>query len=375
MGSGRVFAFVENLAHSLVGACLGRAGLAEKVPGGTLALVAIANIPDIDVVSSFWGELFYLKYHRGITHSIIGSLAISAACAVLLWAFGRWRSHPARFLEVFISVMIVAATHPLLDFTNSYGLRPFLPFSASWYYGDLVFIVDPYLWLILGAGVFLTAKRKRLMRSIWLLAVAGASTLVFWAGWALGQWGMIAVWVGAIALALVLKSRRTVWPGRAAAASLALMCAYWGFLAVMHWHTLNNVYPQIQARYPGIRRDTVAVTPRAATPLQWDVFFQDDETLYYGKASSFHGVNPQFAAISRNAGHPSAQAAAHSCPGAVFAEFARYEVFEVDEVEGSAVVKIKDARFVLPSGERGFGTLTIRLDAVDKIPCPGKARD
>lgn len=368
----RVFAFVENLAHSLVGGCLGRAGLAEKVPGGTLALVVVANIADVDVVSGYWGQLFYLKYHRGITHSIIGGLVISAACAVLLWAIGRLRSHPARFGEVFLAVMTVAATHPLLDFTNSYGLRPFLPFSGAWYYGDLVYIVDPYLWLILGAGLFLTARRNRLLEGVWLLGAIVTSALVIWATVVLRQWGMAFVWIGGIALVLSLKRRRAIWSRRAAVASLAVMCAYWSFLGIMRWYTMENIYPQIQARYPAISRQDVAATPRAATPFEWDIFFEDSDKVYYAKASSFSGVNPGFVEVSRNAEDPAARAAARSCPGAVFAEFARYEFFEVKRSNTGAVVKIKDGRFVLPNGDRGFGTFTIRLDAADQIPCPGR---
>ena len=34
------------------------------------------------------------------------------------------------------------ATHPILDYANNYGLRPFLPFDGAWYYGDVLFIFD-----------------------------------------------------------------------------------------------------------------------------------------------------------------------------------------------------------------------------------------
>ena len=44
-----------------------------------------------------------------------------------------------------LASFIVSATHPLLDWTNNYGIRFFLPWSQKWSYGDLVFIVDPYL--------------------------------------------------------------------------------------------------------------------------------------------------------------------------------------------------------------------------------------
>src|SRR5207247_4968018 len=45
--------------------------------------------------------------------------------------------------------------HLAFDSLNNYGVRPFLPFSSRWLYGDLVFIVDPWFWLLLGAGLHL----------------------------------------------------------------------------------------------------------------------------------------------------------------------------------------------------------------------------
>jgi inner membrane protein len=50
-------------------------------------------------------------------------------------------------------------SHVLLDFLNNYGVRLLMPFSGRWFYGDALFIIDPWLWLTLGAGVLL-ARRK-----------------------------------------------------------------------------------------------------------------------------------------------------------------------------------------------------------------------
>ena len=39
-------------------------------------------------------------------------------------------------------------SHLLLDFTNAYGVRPFLPFSGRWYAWDIMFIFDPLLLVL-----------------------------------------------------------------------------------------------------------------------------------------------------------------------------------------------------------------------------------
>src|SRR5258708_24990923 len=64
-----------------------------------------------------------------------------------------------------------------MDWTNNYGVRPLLPWNGKWFYGDLVFIVDPYLILILGGAAFLLTSNRRWKIVIWSL-VALVFTLI-----------------------------------------------------------------------------------------------------------------------------------------------------------------------------------------------------
>ena len=50
-------------------------------------------------------------------------------------------------------------SHPALDTLNTYGVRWLMPFSGRWFYGDTLFIVDPWVWLALGLGVLLSRLR------------------------------------------------------------------------------------------------------------------------------------------------------------------------------------------------------------------------
>jgi hypothetical protein len=56
------------------------------------------------------------------------------------------------------------ATHPALDYLNPYGVRPYLPFNDTWYYGDFLFIIDPYLDLTLLLGIVIGGLRPNLRR-------------------------------------------------------------------------------------------------------------------------------------------------------------------------------------------------------------------
>ena len=64
-------------------------------------------------------------------------------------------------MGLLVASLIATATHPIMDWTNNYGVRFLLPWNPRWFYGDFVFIIDPFIWIVLGGAAFvLTAKTK-----------------------------------------------------------------------------------------------------------------------------------------------------------------------------------------------------------------------
>ena len=53
--------------------------------------------------------------------------------------------------------LLAALSHLLLDYTTAYGIRLFEPFNYRWYSWDIVYILDPLIWLALIAGLVLPA--------------------------------------------------------------------------------------------------------------------------------------------------------------------------------------------------------------------------
>ena len=124
---------MDNLTHSLIGLAVAKAGLERLSPGATAACVLAANAPDIDILAVLGGRWFYLHNHRGITHSILGTLILALFIPCLFYGvdrlIARIRKRPpgVRFPGLLVASLIASATHPLMDWTNNYGVRPLLP--------------------------------------------------------------------------------------------------------------------------------------------------------------------------------------------------------------------------------------------------------
>jgi len=158
------------------------------------ALLIGANLPDVDVVSYAWGETAALSFRRGWTHGVL-ALAVWPLLltgGLILW--DRWRSRspavarpPLRPWALLGIAGLAVLSHPLLDTLNVYGVRWLAPFSDRWYYGDTLFIVDPWLWLILGVGAWLGARQHRCDAAApgrpALLALAVSTGYILAMGW------------------------------------------------------------------------------------------------------------------------------------------------------------------------------------------------
>lgn len=154
---------MDNLCHTLVGAAIGEAGLKDRVRHGNAVLMVAANLPDIDVLA-FASGVPAVAIRRGWTHGVLSWIVLPIFFAGLLLAIERLRSNAgprSRFSSLLLLSYIGVVVHVLMDWLNTYGVRLLMPFSPRWFYGDAVFVVDVWLWLILGLGVWLSRRYGR----------------------------------------------------------------------------------------------------------------------------------------------------------------------------------------------------------------------
>jgi inner membrane protein len=360
---------VENVCHTLAGGVLARAGFDRLSPLATATMLVASNLPDVDVAVTAWGDLAYLEHHRGVTHAMLGLALEAPLLAGLVCAWDRLVRRrrrpdvaPARFLPLLLVSAVGLVGHTLLDFTNAYGVKPWLPFDATWYYGDLVFIVDPWLWLLLGGALLLGSARRARTNVSWAVLFAAMATAVVSSATmppgVSGGRGAVGAW---LALLAALWAARATWRtvDRTALARSALvgLAAYWALLGAAHALALCEV-----ERVAGDGRPNVV--PTLMRPDRWTAFVLTPEEIRTG-AVRIGGDPVRLRSIPRRLDDPAVVAASDTCPGAVAIAFGRFLFADVRSREdGGRTVRFQDARFgAVPAGATSFATVDVELDS------------
>lgn len=320
---------MDNITHTLTALALSHAGLNRTTRFATLALVAGANLPDVDAVTWLDSTTTYLKYHRGLTHSIPGATVLSALLAAVIFLVGKKRPPAkagpllnARWL--FFAAGLGAASHLLLDFTNAYGVKLLAPFTDRWYAWDIMFIFDvPLLAVMLGA-------------------YGGVALL-----------RMVTEEVGA---------RKTDFR-RAAIVALAALPALWLVRDFAHRRAVtwldSHLYEQEAPR-------RVGAFPTPLSPFQWIGVAETDAAYHVIElhAGAFGGeprAGPSRIFYKPELS-PALEAAFHTRTGEIFLRFARFPWARAEETSDGFVVEMRDLRFFLPQLERRRFTAEIELD-------------
>ena len=307
---------MDNLTHTLTGIALGQAGLKRKTRFGMLALILASNLPDADIVLAGRGSIAYLRHHRGLTHSLIGLTVLAAILAVVLYAFGRKAEAkkniaPLSLKWLFVVSWIGTAVHVLMDFTNAYGVRLFLPFSGRWYAWDIMPIIGPWLlfFLILGLCVPIVL------------------------GWVTEEVG----------------ARKSYAPAarNGAIFSLCVMVALWGFRDLSHRRALSLLGARTYGEENPI---DLGAFPTPLNPLEWTGVVETDSAFYVvDMSATAEDVSLLDASVLRKPpSTPALAAAQRTAAVKAFLSFARLPYAIVYADESGFRVYLRDLRFVRP---------------------------
>lgn len=174
---------MDNVAHTLIGIGVARAGFSRKYgPGATLTLAIASNLPDIDVLWAVWDGWDRFMLRRTHSHALVALPVLAAALALLVRT--RHRQIPWGALAGMAALGV--ALHLLFDLVNSFGVVLLWPFSWQRYELASIFIVDLAIWGLMAAplvaGRFLGSERSRLRLHRGALAALGLYALLCGAG-------------------------------------------------------------------------------------------------------------------------------------------------------------------------------------------------
>ncbi len=371
---------MDNLTHSLVGLAMAKAGLERASPAATTVCIIAANAPDTDIITAFRGSWTYLHNHRGLTHSIVGTLLLALVIPLVCWAGDRLlaftRRKPPRviFRGVLLTSLIASATHPLLDWTNNYGVRPLLPRSNQWFYGDLVFIVDPWLWLSLGGAAFLLTANTKKRVAAW----ATLAMIITAAMYVLPARSSIAypfvsrlLWLAGIA-GLMFAHRTHLarrYGAAIAAVALALIVVYWGALSVLHQRALIQA-GIVAASIAEQNNETImrlVAMPTLANPLHWHSMVETSRATFRFELMlgerNVNDVAREVVRYEKPLGDEAAlvRRAAMDKRAAILLDFARFPVTRVEgDCRSGAFVQFADLRYTEP-GSSGRGNFSLQI--------------
>jgi len=160
---------MDPVTHGLAGAVIAKAGFSRSLgKWGTITGIIVALLPDSDIVLRLFGLETYLRYHRGITHSLILLPVYSLLLAFIFQRISKIRNFFYFYLLCFLSLL----SHILLDLVTSFGTMALSPLSSQRLAWDIIFIIDPYFTAILLIPFLLTYLFKKYNRELGVLSIS-----------------------------------------------------------------------------------------------------------------------------------------------------------------------------------------------------------
>ncbi|MCB1230273.1 MAG: metal-dependent hydrolase [Verrucomicrobiae bacterium] len=148
---------MDSLTQAAFGAIVGERVLGRHLGRRALAWGAlVGTLPDLDILANPWlDSIDELRWHRGISHSVIGILVGALATS---WVLFRWWNRkgarycpgpegPPGLRRIALFVVLNFATHVLIDCFTVYGTQLWEPFSDRRFGLNNFFIIDPLFTL------------------------------------------------------------------------------------------------------------------------------------------------------------------------------------------------------------------------------------
>jgi inner membrane protein len=322
---------VEILTHALIALTLARAGQ-KLLPRYGLAMLVVPGVAaDLDFLSYFGGPSAYLRFHRGVLHSVLGSVVLVCVLALVFWAVARRAAAKNSALNLprlsFLSAAVVCgvavAVHLLFDLASGIGVQLLWPFREKWTAWDFVNALDPWVLVVLVLGLALPEVLRLVSEEI--------------------------------------GERNREPRGRVAAiVTLLLLLLYFGARAGLH----SRAVGELNAReYHGAPPLAVGAFPSSISPLDWRGVVSTDNDIEVIEISLTPGAgfDPERAVRHYKPEESAAlEAAQNTAAARTFLRYARFPLAALERGDEGYRFTLRDMRF--PAGDGSADNILVRVE-------------
>ncbi|MBK7995116.1 MAG: hypothetical protein IPK14_17550 [Blastocatellia bacterium] len=224
----------------------------------------------------------------------------------------------------------------------------FLPWNEKWFYGDLVFIVDPWIWLILGGAVFLTGVRSKNLTAIWAVLAVIAWQIMFFSGRVASI--TIAIWTAGVGILISIRLYFREWTTNqgknwVARIALILLCSYLLTLNYLQTQALTKAETYFQTQVKE-KITKFSVSPTPANPLKWEFLGESQNNFYFGTINLTNNnlTTPKQIFVDRD--NLVFQKALATPEGKELLAFSRYLIALQEDTSEGTLVTLCDGRYV-----------------------------
>jgi len=321
---------VDPLTHAVASWTLSRAGLNRTGRVATAIVVFSGVIGDADWLAYLFGPGAFLAARRTASDSIPGIVVLAAIVAGAFCWFARKRGNVhLRFGQAFALAAAGAALRVALDLADSGGAQLLWPFGPR-IAGDLVAEVDPWILVILLAGLLLPLLFAVVRGEIGARSRAPA-----------GRWGAVL--------------------------TLAVLALYLGARGVLH----SQAVAALEARsYAGELPRRVGAFPDALSPFVWRGLVETQSAIHevylpLGPGAPFDFERGKM--LFKPEPSPALEAAQGTRAANEFLSHARFPIATVEKSGGGSTITLRDLRFDAP-GQSGPAIMAVaELDEQGRV--------
>ncbi|KAA0544942.1 metal-dependent hydrolase [Bacillus sp. BGMRC 2118] len=111
--------------------------------------IAGSQAPDLDTILKLRNNAYYIRNHRGITHSIPAVILWPLLITGLISLFAPG----ANIFHLWIWTFIAVILHVFVDIFNAYGTQALRPFSRKWVALGVINTFDPFIFFMHIVGI------------------------------------------------------------------------------------------------------------------------------------------------------------------------------------------------------------------------------